>query len=205
MSVRKMRAVIAVAFVLSLWTGAGWAQVLRVVGFNVESGGARPEVVDDLIAGAQGVDIWGFSEVQDQSWATAFAQAAAQGETGAFTPIRGSTGGGDRLLIVYNRDRFEVGRQGEWPHLNIEGRVRAPLVAHFRLQPAGPEFFFMVNHLYRGNEGRHERARLLNAWAREQTLPVIAVGDDNFDGDVTRGETRHDQGYDLLTAEGVFA
>jgi hypothetical protein len=32
-----------------------------MVGFNVESGGARPNVVDDLIAAAQGVDLWGFS------------------------------------------------------------------------------------------------------------------------------------------------
>jgi endonuclease/exonuclease/phosphatase family metal-dependent hydrolase len=79
-------------------------------------------------------------------------------------------------------------------------------VAHFRLKPAGPELLFMVNHLYRGNaDGRHEQARLLNAWAREQTIPVIAVGDYNFDWDVTTGETVHDQGYDLLTAEGVFA
>jgi hypothetical protein len=73
MSATRMRAVVVVAIVISLWTGASWAQALRVVGFNVESGGARPEVVDDLIAGAQGVDLWGFSEVQDQSWATAFA------------------------------------------------------------------------------------------------------------------------------------
>jgi hypothetical protein len=86
-----------------------------VVGFNVESGGARPEVVDDLIAGAQGVDLWGFSEVQDQSWATAFAQAAAQGETAAFTPILGTTGGGDRLLIVYNHERFDMVRKFELP------------------------------------------------------------------------------------------
>jgi endonuclease/exonuclease/phosphatase family metal-dependent hydrolase len=107
---------------------------------------------------------------------------------------------------VYNRERFDVVRQFELTDINIEGRVRAPLVAHFRLKPAGPELLFMVNHLYRGNaEGRHEQARLLNAWALEQTLPVIAVGDYNFDWDVLQGETVHDQGYDLLTADGIFA
>jgi hypothetical protein len=163
-------------------------------------------VVDDLIAGAQGLDIWGSSKVQDAIWATMFAQVAAQGETGEFASILGSTGGGDRLLIVYNHDRFEVVRQFELPHINIEGRVRAPLVAHFRLKPAGPEFLFMVNHLYRGNApAQHEQARLLNAWPREQSLPVIAVGDYNFDWDVMNGETVHDQGYDLLTADGSFA
>ena len=63
MSAAKRRIVVVIAMLVSLWTGAGWAQTLRVVGFNVESGGARPDVVDDLIAGAQDVDLWGFSEV----------------------------------------------------------------------------------------------------------------------------------------------
>jgi hypothetical protein len=63
MRVTKRPSTVVVAILFSLWTGIGWAQALRVVGFNVESGGARPEVVDDLIPAAQGVDIWGFSEV----------------------------------------------------------------------------------------------------------------------------------------------
>jgi hypothetical protein len=200
-----VRSIIVVAVLVSLWTGAGWTQALRVVGFNVESSGARPDVVDDLIAAVQGVDLWDFSEVQDAIWATLFAQAAAQGETGAFTPILGTTGGGDRLLIVYHQDRFDLVRHFELTDINIGGNVRAPLVAHFRFKPAGPEFLFMVNHLYRSNtERRHEQARLLNAWARQQTLPVIAVGDYNFDWDVTNGATMHDRGYDLLTGDGVF-
>jgi hypothetical protein len=39
-----------IAMLVSLWTGAGWGQTLRVVGFNVESGrdqrrdGARPRL-----------------------------------------------------------------------------------------------------------------------------------------------------------------
>jgi endonuclease/exonuclease/phosphatase family metal-dependent hydrolase len=64
----------------------------------------------------------------------------------------------------------------------------------------------MVNHLYRTNtERRHEQAPLLNVWARQQALPVIAVGDYNFDWDVRNGDTVHDRGYDLLAAEGTFA
>src|ERR671910_2330987 len=125
-----VRSIVVVAVLVSLWTGIGWAQALRVVGFNVEFGGARPDVVDDLIAAAQGVDLWGFSEVQDEIWATLFAQAAAGGESGEFRRIMGTTGGGDRLLIVYHSDRFEVVRQFELTDINIGGRVRAPLVAH---------------------------------------------------------------------------
>jgi hypothetical protein len=113
MRITKRRVFVLVAILCSAWAGLGWAQTLRVVGFNVESGGARPDIVDDLIAGAQDVDLWGLSEVQDTIWATRFAQAAAQGETGAFAPILGTTSGGDRLLIIYHQDRFDLIRQFE--------------------------------------------------------------------------------------------
>lgn len=42
----------------------------------------------------------------------------------------------------------------------------------------------MVNHLYRGSaSGRHTQSKKLNQWARSQDVPVIAVGDYNFDCD----------------------
>jgi hypothetical protein len=40
----------------------------------------------------------------------------------------------------------------------------------------------------------HEQARLLNAWARQQTLPAIAVGAFNIDWAVINGDTVHDFG-----------
>ena len=73
MSMTKIRLFVVVAILCSAWAGLGWTQTLRVVGFNVESGWARPDVVDDLIAAAQDVDLWGFLEVQDAIWATMFA------------------------------------------------------------------------------------------------------------------------------------
>jgi len=181
------------------------AETLRVVGFNVESGGADPNVVDDLIARLQDIDIWGFSEVQNASWAQLFEVAAEDGEGADFVQVLGTTGGGDRLLIVYDADRFELVQQFELHDINPQGRVRAPLVAHLKITATGQEFFFMVNHLFRtNNAARHEQARLLNAWARHQTLPVIAVGDYNYDWDVSQGETRHDQGFDEMTRDEVF-
>jgi hypothetical protein len=47
-------------------------------------------------------------------------------------------------------------------------------------------------------------ARMLNGWARIQTLPVIAVGDYNLDWNAAGGETDHDRGFDELTADNVF-
>ncbi len=68
----------------------------------------------------------------------------------------------------------------------------------------------MVNHVYRSrNHFRHQQAKLLNQWARHQTLPVIAVGDYNFDWQVGNGNAGvdriHDRGFDLMTADGVFS
>lgn len=42
----------------------------------------------------------------------------------------------------------------------------------------------MVNHLARGNEElRNQQAVGLREWARDQTLPTIAIGDFNMDDD----------------------
>jgi endonuclease/exonuclease/phosphatase family metal-dependent hydrolase len=83
--------------------------------------------------------------------------------------------------------------------------VRAPLVAHLKLKSTGQEFLFVVNHLYRSRaEQRHIQSRQLNAWAATQTLPVIATGDYNYDWGVSDGDIDHDEGFDHLTANGVF-
>jgi hypothetical protein len=83
MSAPKSRLVVVIAALVSLWTGPGWAQALQVVGFNVESEGTRPEAVDDLIAAAQDVDLWGFSIE------TAFVNASTSAITPQVTPLIG--------------------------------------------------------------------------------------------------------------------
>ena len=181
------------------------ARPLTVVAWNVESGGADVGPVASRIARFQGVDVWGLSEVAGADWAARFETAAEEGEGVDFRRILGTTGKEDRLLIVYNAARLDAVRHWELHDLNVGGNVRAPLVAHLRERATGAELLFMVNHLYRGSEaGRHEQAAKLNAWAREQRVPVIAVGDFNFDWDVRDGDRKHDRGYDLLTQGGAF-
>lgn len=178
-----------------------------VIGWNAESGDANPEVVAGRIADIEGCDLWGIVEVQNADWAAQFEQAASTGEDGEFDDVLGTTGSNSRDLmqIIYNDTRFELVRFFELHRINVTGRVRAPLVAHFKIRNTKIEFLFMVNHLYRSRaDRRHEQARLLNAWARNQTLPVIAVGDYNFDWEVDVGEQVHDPGYDLMVAEGHF-
>jgi len=87
----------------------------------------------------------------------------------------------------------------------VSGTVRSPLIAHFKIKETNIEFLFMVNHLYRSkSERRYEQARLLNCWASKQNIPIIAVGDYNFDWDVDEGDLNHDKGYDEMIKNGHF-
>lgn len=195
----------ALAVIAVVLAGPAWAQTLTVAGFNVESGAASPSVIAEQIGPLDGIDVWGFSEVQNAAAGRVLEQGAEDGESSGFESILGTTGGEDRLLIAYNSARLELVRSGELHDLNIGGNVRAPLWARFRIKPSGPEFIFLVNHLYRGSTaGRHAQAQGLNTWVQTQTAPVVATGDYNFDWHFQTGDANHDRGYDLMTAGGFF-
>ncbi|NJN58178.1 MAG: endonuclease/exonuclease/phosphatase [Leptolyngbyaceae cyanobacterium SL_5_9] len=199
-----------VVLVSSIGVGLGQvasAEDLTVASFNVESGGADPVVIaTEQMAPLNGVDIWGLSEVQNQAWVEALETGAEAGEAAGFDSILGTTGGGDRLAVLYDSSLLEAIRYEELDEINFGGNVRAALVVQFRLRQTGEEFLFMVNHLYRTEtEQRHEQAQLLNAWVQEQSLPVVAVGDYNFDFDVVDGDQGdRDEGFDLFTQNEAF-
>ena len=181
------------------------AESLGVVAFNIESGDANVQTVSELVATVRGESLWGFSEVARSGWTDALLEAAGEGEGAPFRGVMGTTGSGIRLFLAYHTGILELLEWSELHHINVGGNVRAPLVGRMRHRASGQEFLFVVNHLYRSREERrHEQARLLNEWARTQTLPVVAAGDYNFDWHVENGEADHDQGYDLLTADAVF-
>lgn len=171
---------------------ACFAEEITVISWNVESGGADPGVVAGQMGAMDGVDLWGLCEVHGQAWADQFEVGAETGEPGDFTSILGTTGQSDRLLILYDNqqftlvNRFEIGWTNQhWYTPNM--RPRSALVATLRHNGTNQEFFFMVNHLYRGSgvdPRRLDQAAMLAQWARQQTIPVIAVGDYNFDWDL---------------------
>jgi len=108
-----------------------------------------------------------------------------------FKAVESKTGGGDRLMILYDSDRLalvdyrELFRHGK-DVLN-NGNYRSPLVCRFLDQPTGREFLFVTVHLARGKpEIRQEQARGLRNWARDQAMPIIAAGDFNFDANFKR-------------------
>ena len=188
-------------------------ETISIVGWNVESGGADGATVRDRIALFDGVDLWGLCEVAP-AWPALFEQGAEDGEPGDFTTIVGTTGSPDLLLIIYDSTQIE-----ELNHFEIDWddrywykrtyRPRSALVAHFKLRDSGAEFMFMVNHLYRGSgvdPRRLDQAKKLHDWAAEQTIPVIAVGDYNFDYDLDPGQDgfNYQKGLGDMTGCGSF-
>src|SRR5688572_14843603 len=131
----------SVAPLLAIPAPLGLAQDLTVCSYNVESGDADPNVVGQRLAAAQDVDLWGLSELQDDTWAQIFEVAAEQGENADFQHVTGTTGSADRLVIVYNATLLEeVHPAKELSDINIGGNVRAPLYGHFRVRTSGQEF-----------------------------------------------------------------
>ncbi len=118
------------------------------------------------------------------------------------------------MLIVFDKnqfdeiDTFEIDWGNRYwfkPTLS----PRSALVAHFRLKSTGQQFMFMVNHLYRGDgvdPRRLDQAKALREWAAKQTVPVIAVGDYNFDWDLDPEDSEFNiqKGFGDLTACGTF-
>lgn len=180
------------------------AQPLKLISWNLESGESDINWVANKIKNTDGVELWGLCEVPSSA-RSKLEEAAEDGEEADFGSAFGTTGGEDRMMAIYSNDRFESLGVQELHDMNLGGNVRAPLVVRLRDRASSQEFFFVVNHLYRGNaQRRHQQATMLNTWAKQQSIPVVTVGDFNFDWEVVGGETKHDKGYDNLTANGVF-
>jgi hypothetical protein len=176
---------------------------LTVMSWNVESGGADAVTIAGQIAAFDDVDLWGLSEVNDDGDALLYENGAEVGENAVFAGVTGTTGGGDRLVALYDDDRFDLLGSGELEQINVGGHVRASLVLTLEETATDLQFIFMVNHLYRtDDDARRTQATLLNEWASNQPLPVIATGDYNFDWDVSTGA--HDLGYDLMVVGNVW-
>lgn len=178
---------------------------ITVGGWNIGLDDAEVTTIAERIAGFEGVELWGLAEVNRTRAVETLEQAAEEGEAGDFRTILGSSGGGMPLAALYDDSRFDLLEWYELEEINTTGNARAPLVLHLRDTASGEQLLFMVNHLYRTrDEERYRQAELLNEWAAGKTLPVIAVGDYNFDWEVHGGERAHDLGYDLMTADGAW-
>jgi endonuclease/exonuclease/phosphatase family metal-dependent hydrolase len=186
------------------------ATLLTVITWNVESGEADPATIAEQMLDYEDVDLWGLTEVESANDAELFEAAAEAARDAEFGAILSESGGEDKLLILYNEERFELIDVEEIHDMNPGRRVRSPIIALLIDRETEQELAFMVNHLKSGNSSsslriRHEQAGLLNEWgefAADLELPVIAVGDYNFYYDVDGSS--YDRGLDILEDDDVF-
>ena len=167
---------------------------ILVLGWNVESDENDPEFIAQQLADFEGYDIIGLTEVREENAAKyAAAFAVGEGAKGSdqtdYQYALTKTGRNDRMMIVWDNKRFEkIGEPQELDDIN-DGNHRSPLVVHLKLRGTDQEFFVMVNHLARRDAALRERqAGQLKTWAAAQTLPILAIGDYNFDYDIDDGE-----------------
>jgi endonuclease/exonuclease/phosphatase family metal-dependent hydrolase len=153
---------------------------LRFLSWNVESDGADPIVVCRQLAKLNEndrYDVIGLTEVMPADLSK-FRNALGKYYKYAYS----KTGYNDRLQILYNEDVFKKLRHFEIKEINPTSRYRSPLVVHLQHRKEGHELLVMLNHLARGKaEIRQQQATKLVEWARNETLPIVAIGDYNFD------------------------
>ena len=188
--------------VLLLAAGPVTAVEFSVVTFNVESDDdTDPHKVAEDIARIEPTDLWGLQEVNGQAELAVLVAAIGPG----YRTILGKSGDyasgkDDNLAIVFNPDILELIDAREL--VEADG-TRKPLIARFALRQSGQKFIFMVNHLQRDRyQVRQNQARYLNAWARRQILPVVAVGHYNFDWNLRRRQGN--LAFDLMRHNEAF-
>lgn len=155
---------------------------LAVMAWNVESGGNDPVVIAGQLRDlATGFDVICLNEVSPSSF-----KIYEQAMEDRFDAVRSETGRSDRLMIFYERDRFELLERREpmeyrdW--LLNDGNHRSPLYVRLDDRESGQQFIVMTTHLARGNADlRTQQAVGLREWARDETAPIIAIGDFNMD------------------------
>lgn len=173
---------------------------LRVISYNVESDeDTQPALVTEDIERIGEADLWGLSEVQDREVAEIF-RAAISTPNQEYTSLLGTTGRADRLQIVYNPNKLRLINSQQ---LTNSPGTRKPLMGHFQFILNGQELLFVVNHFNRGDEERrNQQAVFFRQWAQTQTLPIIAVGDYNFDYEIPTGQGN--AAFDTLLEDNTF-
>ena len=156
---------------------------LSILFWNVESDGASTQKIAEQLPGLGEHAIVGLCEVPGDAFET---YENAFGEH--YDSIRGTHFKEDHLQLIYDKRQLEL---LSWNEMEEAGGVRlnnsarsqrSPLLARFKQRDGDREFYVMVNHLARGNERfRQQQASALREWARTRQMPIIAIGDYNFD------------------------
>ena len=175
---------------------------LNFIGWNVESDGNDPQVIAKQLSGFQGYDLFALTEVRGRPSYRTYTAAFNRMWKNAKTVLP-ETGRDDRLMVAFNADVLELLKAEELNDLNPQMKYRSPFALTLRHKPTGTTFILMNNHLARGNAtNRQAQALGLREWARTQTLPVIAMGDYNFDYVFT--DKRGNQSFADFMQDGIW-
>lgn len=176
---------------------------LRLVAWNVESGGNDPNLIAEQIKYFSDYDVIGLNEVNSKNVEKYVKALGPQ-----FQSFTSKTGGADRLAILFDKTRFELleqkemGKYRDW-EFSKNTFQRSPIYLRLKDRESGFEFVFMTNHLIRGkSEVRQEQARGLREWARDSQMPIIAIGDFNFDYSFNNQEGN--KAFNLFMKDGVW-
>jgi endonuclease/exonuclease/phosphatase family metal-dependent hydrolase len=159
------------------------SNTVRFLAWNVESGGNDPAVISEQLATFQGYDVICLSEVSQRNF-----ERYASALLNQYHEVHGDTGRADRLQIFVKKERYDLLASKELSqhrdHILNTGNHRSPLFVRIRDKQSKQHVIVMTNHLARGNaEFRQQQAAGLREWARDQNVPVIALGDFNMDYD----------------------
>ena len=170
---------------------------LKLLTWNVESGGNSPAVIADQLAQLVGYDIYGLAEVHPSN-----SRRYTKSLGDRFKSVLSVTGNRDRLLLIYDIKKLELLESQDLDSYSgvrmndANLRQRSPLVGRFKLRGTDSEFIVVMNHLAcEDAELRKQQAKGLRLWCEDQTLPVIGIGDYNFDFDfkTRRGNAAFDE------------
>lgn len=185
------------------------SEQVRVIQWNIESGGNSPAVIAEQLLELPSSHIYALSEVDQNE---VYEAALDDRWPNRFGYVRGFSGRGydradDRLWIAYDKVRFDAIASYELLQGTTvdvyDGRHRAPLVVQLKDKVSGRQFLLVQNHLARGNaDFRQQQARGLREWAQVSELPIVCVGDFNFDYEFAT--QRGNSGFDEFMRDDIW-
>lgn len=177
------------------------AQQFSIMAWNIEGSSSDPAVIKNQLGEfLEPFDILALMEVSP-------GQIEDLGGQFQKTSYAAGTSSNIRLLVAWDDTKFEATRVIELREYNGvvigEGGQRAPLIVTLRIKDGGREFHLINNHLARGNEDkRNQQANALVEWARNQALPVIAVGDFNMDYEFK--SQKGNEAFSIMQRDGIY-
>ncbi len=209
-----MKLILSLMLLALTFISSAHSEPVSFVAWNVEDydfGGREPQngsdgaiIATQLRDDFNGIDIFGLTEVHSESAMQVYATMAAADEDISYQYIFTRSGGWLRMGMIFNADRFDVINSQELDFGLSSVRTRFPLAVTFKDKTRDVTFVAVLVHLARGNSDVRElQARRLAEWAAENSEPVIAFGDFNFDYNVTNDS--HNGGYSALLDSGYFS